>query len=227
MSAENVDISVETTLSLVLGEPATYDIAGFSALVYQEVGEITAIPAFGGAAQVAEHIPLKTGIVNKRVGSINYGDVAIPLARDYSDVGQAAIKAGFDGANRGKVHSFKIHNANIGTVYFTGVISSNITEPGDANSFFGGSFTVNLTGKDISTGDADFHQLTYAAGANGQIVGATTQFVANGEDGALVFAAADAGYAFDEWSDASVENPRQDTAVAGDISVTASFVATS
>jgi hypothetical protein len=68
------------------------------------------------------------------------------------------------------------------------------------------------------------HNLTYIAGANGFIIGPSSQTVNDGEDGYFVQASPDAGYQFGQWSDASVENPRQDTAVSDDITVTATFI---
>jgi hypothetical protein len=67
------------------------------------------------------------------------------------------------------------------------------------------------------------YTLTYLAGANGSIIGNPSQNVADGEDGASVYAAPDALYEFSQWSDASTDNPRQDTAVSADVTVTASF----
>jgi hypothetical protein len=67
------------------------------------------------------------------------------------------------------------------------------------------------------------HTLSYIAGANGSIVGTPSQIVNDGEDGAKVYADADTNYQFDDWSDLSTDNPRQDLAVSADITVTANF----
>jgi len=69
------------------------------------------------------------------------------------------------------------------------------------------------------------HTLTYTAGANGSILGETPQTVDYGFDGTEVTAIADPGYKFVQWSDTSTQNPRQDTNVTSDISVTATFQA--
>ena len=67
------------------------------------------------------------------------------------------------------------------------------------------------------------YTLTYSAGANGAIVGITPQTVAHGFDGSAVTADPDDNYHFVEWSDSSTQNPRTDTNVTADISVSASF----
>ena len=65
--------------------------------------------------------------------------------------------------------------------------------------------------------------LEYFAGEKGYINGTTPQLVDYGGSGTAVEAVPDTGYHFAEWSDFSTENPRTDTNVTGDVSVTASF----
>jgi subtilisin-like proprotein convertase family protein len=67
------------------------------------------------------------------------------------------------------------------------------------------------------------YTLTYTAGANGSITGTTPQTVSAGANGTPVTAVPNANYHFVQWSDASTQNPRTDTNVAANISVTASF----
>ena len=67
------------------------------------------------------------------------------------------------------------------------------------------------------------YTLTYTAGAGGSISGDTPQTVDHGSGGTEVEAVPVAGYHFVKWSDDSTVNPRTDTNVTGDISVSASF----
>jgi hypothetical protein len=67
------------------------------------------------------------------------------------------------------------------------------------------------------------YTLTYTAGSNGTISGATPQTVNYGADGTTVTALPISGYHFVKWSDNSTANPRTDTNVTGDITVTAAF----
>jgi CSLREA domain-containing protein len=69
------------------------------------------------------------------------------------------------------------------------------------------------------------YTLTYTAGANGSISGTSPQTVNYGADGTPVTAVPDTGYHFVNWSDSSTQNPRTDTNVTADISVTATFAA--
>ncbi len=86
---------------------------------------------------------------------------------------------------------------NIGTVFAAGTVTSG---------------TVNYT-------------LTYTAGSHGSISGTSPQTVAAGGNGTAVTAVPDSGYNFTSWSDSSTQNPRTDTSVSGNVSVTASFSA--
>src|SRR5213594_4263265 len=67
------------------------------------------------------------------------------------------------------------------------------------------------------------YTLTYTAGANGSITGTSPQTVNHGSDGTAVTAVPNTGYHFVKWSDDSTANPRTDTNVTANISVTANF----
>ncbi len=67
------------------------------------------------------------------------------------------------------------------------------------------------------------YTLTYNAGAHGSINGSSPQTVAAGSDGSPVTAIANAGYHFLSWSDDSLDNPRTDTNIQANLTVTASF----
>ena len=67
------------------------------------------------------------------------------------------------------------------------------------------------------------YTLTYIAGSNGTIVGTTPQTVAYLGSGTAVTAMAGAGYRFVKWSDNMTVNPRSDSSVLSNITVTASF----
>jgi len=78
-------------------------------------------------------------------------------------------------------------------------------------------------GYDIGAYESITHTLTYAAGSHGSISSTTPQTVNHGDSGTAVTAVPDTGYHFVKWSDDSTENPRTDSNVTADISVTANF----
>ncbi len=75
--------------------------------------------------------------------------------------------------------------------------------------------TANFAGGDQT--------LTYTAGTGGSVTGTSPQTVAYGSSGTAVTAVPDANYSFVDWSDSSTQNPRTDTSVSGDVTVTANF----
>ncbi|MBN2450689.1 MAG: InlB B-repeat-containing protein [Lentisphaeria bacterium] len=80
-----------------------------------------------------------------------------------------------------------------------------------------------VAGNPITAGGPTTYTLTYSAGEGGSIDGPSPQIVAEGADGDSVTAVPDGGSVFVQWSDGSTENPRQDTNVTADITVTAEF----
>jgi hypothetical protein len=67
------------------------------------------------------------------------------------------------------------------------------------------------------------YTVTYKAGANGSISGTKVQKVNHGESTTQVQAVPNSGYHFGGWSDGRDSNPRKDTNVTKDITVTATF----
>ncbi|MCX6755713.1 MAG: BspA family leucine-rich repeat surface protein [Candidatus Nomurabacteria bacterium] len=78
-------------------------------------------------------------------------------------------------------------------------------------------WTINDTG-------IGCHNLSYTSDSNGSISGDKTQInISYNGSGTAVEAIPNEGYRFLNWSDSSIQNPRTDTNVIGDISVTANF----
>ncbi len=67
------------------------------------------------------------------------------------------------------------------------------------------------------------YTLSYTAGSNGSITGTPSQTVNYGATGTAVTGVPNAGYHFVNWSDGSTANPRTDTNVTANVSVTANF----
>lgn len=146
----DVTTSLGTVFSTVLGAPATYDDTGFAALTYVEVGEVADIGEFGGEGEVLTFTPIKTGIVNKLIGSIDYGSISVQLGKIFGDSGQDILKAGFDGAAKGKTHSFKVEYIDGGIEYFTGISTSFTSNVGSASSVRMGACNVALNNQVIT-----------------------------------------------------------------------------
>lgn len=93
-----------------------------------------------------------------------------------------------------------------------------------------GVLTASRTDTDIisnHTHTASFaintYSLTYTSGSHGSISGSSPQTVNYGANGTAVEAVPDTGYHFTSWSDLLGDNPRTDSNVTDNVSVTASF----
>jgi len=138
-----------TTYAISAGEPATYDQAGFAALTFTDVAEVTDMGEYGASFEVVSHNPLATRRTVKRKGTVNDGAMSLQLGRDPSDAGQAILIAGVDGAGIDVVHSHKV-TLQDGTIqYFTGQIYSYTTNIGSANQIVSAAATVELDNKII------------------------------------------------------------------------------
>jgi len=222
------DLAVGSYCKIVLGEPTTYDVAGFEALTWSpEIDDVVSVGAGGGTAAVQSYIPLKTGVEVKRAGAISYNDRAINMGRHVQlDATHQLVKSGFDGANKGKVFSLAIHYADGSIDFQIGTISGFTDENLEANTFKFSTFTFSPTKGIVTKAGTDLFTLTYLAGANGFIVGDTVQTVEDGEDGTYVYAQPTNAvtHEFSQWSDASTTNPRRHTNVTANVTLTASFV---
>jgi len=89
------------------------------------------------------------------------------------------------------------------------------------NTYTFTNVTVNHTIE--ATFTINTYTLTYTAGANGTLSGTSPQTVNHGSNGTVVTAVPNTGYHFTSWTGGSTENPRGDTNVIANITVTASF----
>jgi len=86
-------------LSVSAATPATFDAVGYAALTFTEIGEVSEVPEFGAAHAVNTFTPLKSGIVNKFHGELNYGSITVPLGYDSANAGQIILLAALASKN--------------------------------------------------------------------------------------------------------------------------------
>jgi len=84
-------------------------------------------------------------------------------------------------------------------------------------------YTLPATDSTVEAIFETIFTLEYIAGSNGSLIGATDQKVKSGESGTSVTAVSDSGYHFIKWSDGITDNPRIDSGVSNNISVSAEF----
>lgn len=140
-----------TTVSISAALPATYDAAGFAALSYTAIGEITDIGNFGKDYTLVTHNSLSDRKTYKFKASYNQGSLALKLARATlanTDAGQTlAITASGSDAS----YSFKIENQDLSNDFFTGKVMSFMVNIGSVNSILGAECKVELDSDVVST----------------------------------------------------------------------------
>ena len=88
-----------TKLAISAASPATFDAAGYAALTYTEVGDVSNLGAFGANFAKVEFQPLNGGKL-KLKGSIDYGTLNPTIALDPTDAGQTLLRTAAADARR-------------------------------------------------------------------------------------------------------------------------------
>lgn len=86
-----VRTSAGSTLAISSGTPATQDVAGFAALTYTTIGEITNLGELGKTFNVVKHNPVGNRRTQKFKGSYDQGTMALTMGRDVTDAGQSLL----------------------------------------------------------------------------------------------------------------------------------------
>lgn len=142
-SAQTVAGSV---LSVASALPATYDAAGFAALTYSAVAEVTDIGTFGKDFTLVTHNPIGDRKTYKFRGSYNNGTLDLKLAKITvlnTDAGQAALTTALNDP-LDKSISLRIALQDGSKQYFTGKVMSFTTSIGSVNSILAGECKIEI-----------------------------------------------------------------------------------
>lgn len=121
--------------------PATYDAAGFNAVVVDVIGEITDAGEYGKVYNLVTHNPLATRGTKKFKGSYNNGSITLQFAQDELDAGQIAARAASDSDLS---YTIKVTKQNGGIDYFTAQVMSFTTSIGSVDSIEGGTIQLEI-----------------------------------------------------------------------------------
>lgn len=149
-SAQTVAGSV---LSVSAALPATYDAAGFAALTYSAVGEVTDIGTFGKDFTLVTHNPIGDRKTYKFRGSYNNGTLDLKLAKITvlnTDAGQAALTTALNDPMDKSV-SLRIAVQDGSKQYFTGKVMSFTTSIGSVNSILAGECKIEIDSDVVET----------------------------------------------------------------------------
>jgi hypothetical protein len=109
-----VRTSAGSTIAISAATPATFDGAGYAALSFTSIGEVTDLGEFGRDYALVTHNPLASRGTVKKKGSFNEGTMDLKVGLDTDDAGQILAKAASKSDND---YSFKVVT-QIGDVYY-------------------------------------------------------------------------------------------------------------
>jgi hypothetical protein len=137
-----VRTSAGTTLKVSAAAPATFNSAGYAALTFTAVGEITDLGEFGREFALVTHNPVGTRGTQKFKGSFNEGTMNLSLGLDTDDAGQVLMKAA---SLADTAYSFEVVTQNGDKYYFQAMVMSFKVGVGSVDSITTSSVTLELT----------------------------------------------------------------------------------
>jgi hypothetical protein len=141
--------SAGSTLQVSATTPATFNSAGYAALTYTTVGEITNFGEFGRVYALIKHNPVATRATVKKKGSYDEGQLALQLGLDTDDAGQIIMKAASLSDND---YSIKVTTQN-GDVYYMQVqVMSFKVNVGSVDQITSAACTLEITSSSAGVG---------------------------------------------------------------------------
>ena len=142
MSAQtSVSTSAGTTIGIVLGSPSTFDGAGYAALTFVNIGEITDIPDFGREFELVTHKPISSRGTVKKKGGFNEGSIDLKLGLNTDDAGTILLKAA---ALSDADYSFKVAHPTGDVYYFRALALSFKVGTGSSGSIITATCKLEL-----------------------------------------------------------------------------------
>jgi hypothetical protein len=113
--------SAGSRIFIALAAPATFDAAGYAALSWVEIGEVTDIPEYGKEYQLVKFNPLKDKRTRKKKGSYDEGAVTLGMAKVAGDPGHQDLNTAVDDTDPA---SFKVVYPDGTIEYFQALVMS-------------------------------------------------------------------------------------------------------
>ena len=144
-----VRTTATTTLKISAGVPATFDSAGYAALTYTSVGEVTNFGEFGREFDLVTHNPVASRGTQKLKGAFNEGAIALQIGLDTDDAGQILMKAA---SLSDSLYAFLITTANGDKYYFQGLTMGFKVGLNDVNSVSSATANIEITTSSTGVG---------------------------------------------------------------------------
>lgn len=144
-----VHSSAGSALKISAATPATFDAAGYAALSFTNIGEITNLGEFGREYALITHNPIANRGTVKRKGSFNEGAMALQLALDTDDAGQILARAA---SLSDDDYSFEVTLQNGDKYYFQGQVMSFKIGLGGVDDITSASINLEITTSSTGVG---------------------------------------------------------------------------
>ena len=144
-----VRTSAGSLLKISAGVPATFNTAGYSALTYTTIGEITDFGEFGREYTLVTHNPVANRGTVKFKGSFNEGTMTLQLGLDTDDAGQILAKAAVNSDNN---YAFEMTTQNGDKYYFQAQVMNFKVGVGDVNKITSATIMVEITTSNTGVG---------------------------------------------------------------------------
>ena len=141
--------SAGTTVSISAATPATFNEAGYEALTFTAIGEVTDVGEFGREYALITHSPVATRATTKLKGSFNEGSISLTFGFDDDDAGQALLSTASGSDDN---YSFRVVLQDGTTYYFQAQVMSFKTTVGGVDAITGGTATLEITSNSAGVG---------------------------------------------------------------------------
>lgn len=137
------------TLRISAGIPATFNQAGYAALTYTLIGEITDFGDFGREYNLITHNPVDNRGTVKLKGSFNEGSMALQLGLDTDDAGQILCRAAVVSDNN---YAFKLTTQNGDIYYFQSQVMNFKVGLGGVDNVTSANINLEITTSNTGVG---------------------------------------------------------------------------
>lgn len=144
-----VRTSAGTTIKLSAGTPASFNSAGYAALTWTTIGEVTDLGEFGREYNLVTHNPLGSRGTVKKKGSFNEGSITMQLGLDTDDAGQILAKTA---SNSDSDYSFEIATQNGDKYYFQAQVMSFKVGVGSIDQITAATIMLEITTNSAGVG---------------------------------------------------------------------------
>lgn len=148
-----VGTTAGTKLAISAGVPATYDVAGYAALTYTDVGNIEDAGEHGRVYAEVTFNPIAERGTQKFKGSFNEGNKTLSIGYDSDDAGMILLKTAL---NSDADYAFEVEYPNGDIDYFQAKVMSLVKQASTVDTIRMVSVELSITTSSSGVGIVEF-----------------------------------------------------------------------